>query len=86
MIRQGVMCRGDVSLLTMRWDPTQLLPLGNSSSPHKCVNWDRLNSWAEGRAVDVLKPGYLVHPTLGVSFPDGHGDNLGQVFEHSHVQ
>ena len=37
MLRQSIMCHADVTPITMRWDPTQPIPVGNFSSPHECV-------------------------------------------------
>lgn len=65
MIRQGVMCRADIQVLTYKWVPDGLMPAANKSSPHKCVDWDKLFQWAKENAVDVFKPGLLVHPTKG---------------------
>ena len=80
MIRQTIMCQGDTQLLTMKWIPEARIPTGNFSSPHKCVNWEKLNSWAASRRIaQLLKPGYLNHPTLGPAYPDGHGDRLGEL-------
>ena len=59
------MCQGDTSLLTMRWGKQQAIPLANFSSPHQCVDWDRLDAWAQERSVDVFQPGMLVHPKFG---------------------
>ena len=68
-LRQGIMCQGDTSLLTMRWGKTQAIPLANFSSSHQCVDWDRLDAWAEARSVDVFEPGMLIHPVYGTSKP-----------------
>lgn len=64
-LRQGIMCQGDTSLLTMRWGKMQAIPLANLSSPHQCVDWNRLDAWAEERSVDVFQSGMLVHPVYG---------------------
>ena len=68
-LRQGIMCQGDTSLLTMRWGKMQAIPVANFSSPHQCVDWDRLDAWAEERSVDVFEPGTLIHPVYGTSMP-----------------
>lgn len=70
-LRQSIQCYGDVSLLTMRWYKGSLLPVGNFSSPHECVNFDAIQDWAKDYTMDMLAPGVLVHPTLGPSFPNG---------------
>ncbi|KAL8798779.1 MAG: hypothetical protein Q9182_006391 [Xanthomendoza sp. 2 TL-2023] len=70
-------CHPDISLITMRWGHTQPIPLGNFSAAHECVDWDALDHWSAGRRVDVLRPGWLKHPVLGESFPDGRGVRTG---------
>lgn len=79
ILRQAIMCQGDTELLTMKWLENQPMPAGNFSMPHKCVNWDKLEAWAESRRISRLfEPGYLVHPTLGDVYIDGHGDPIGE--------
>lgn len=58
------MCRGDVSLVTYKWETTMRDP-GFNFTAHQCVDWEKLDAWAGERTVDVYKPGWLVHPTLG---------------------
>jgi hypothetical protein len=65
-LRQGVMCRGDISLVTIRWQASQKLPVADFSAPHECVNFDSLNEWARERRINAMEPGLLVHPTLGM--------------------
>jgi len=68
--------------LTMRWVPQSRIPGGNMSSPHQCVNWNKLEGWTASRRLDphtLMKPGYLNHPTLGPSYPEGHGDAIGEL-------
>ncbi|KAI1170412.1 hypothetical protein F4777DRAFT_595110 [Nemania sp. FL0916] len=77
-LRQGIMCHGDVSVMPMVWGKSTPIPLGDFSSPHACVNFDKVHEWALKRAfTDGLKPGVLTHPKLGPSFPDGHGTKIG---------
>ncbi|KAF2643367.1 hypothetical protein P280DRAFT_467411 [Massarina eburnea CBS 473.64] len=75
------MCRADPMIITMRWGESGAIPLANATNPHECVNWDVYNNWAGERKVDVFQKGYLVHPKLGLSFPEGHGSKLGLTFE-----
>lgn len=63
-LRQSVMCHGDVGLITFEWSPTNLIPVANGTT-HQCVNWGKLDQWTKERTVDMLQPGWLVHPTLG---------------------
>jgi hypothetical protein len=79
MIRQSLMCQGDMQLLTMKWRTGGRIPTANFTMPHKCVNWDNLETWAADRRIKRLyEPGYLIHPTFGPAYPDGHGDPIGE--------
>lgn len=63
-LRQSAMCHGDIGLITYIWRQDSLQPVVNATS-HQCVNWEKLYDWSQDRAVDMLKPGWLVHPTKG---------------------
>jgi hypothetical protein len=65
LIRQGLQCQGDITLLTMRWGKHQAIPLGNFDHLHECVNWDRLQDWSKERSMDMYAEGVLVHPVYG---------------------
>jgi hypothetical protein len=65
MLREGIMCQADTTLVTMRWNPKRLIPNGNFSSPHACVNWDLLMKWVKQHAFDAFADGVLVHPEFG---------------------
>lgn len=58
------MCHGDIGLITFQWSPNSLIPVANATT-HECVNWKKIDEWTKARTVDMMKPGYLVHPTLG---------------------
>lgn len=32
---------------------------------HECVNWKKIDEGTKARTVDMMKPGWLVHPTFG---------------------
>lgn len=82
MLRQSVMCSGDVQLLTMKWMKTVSIPTANFSMPHKCVNWAKLEEWTSSRKIKhLMDQGYLMHPTLGPAYPGGHGDSIGELHE-----
>lgn len=66
VLRQGVMCRGDISLVTIRWQESNRLPVADFTAPHECVNFDAINEWARERRINAMQPGLLVHPTLGM--------------------
>jgi len=62
-LRQGIMCRGDVSLGTY----TYLSGGGHDITArnwasHQCVDFDALMAWAKARAVDIFADGVLVKP------------------------
>lgn len=65
MLKEAIMCQGDTTVLTMMWANYRLRPIGNLTSPHECVNWDRLMEWVEPHSVDLTVDGYLVHPKFG---------------------
>lgn len=70
------MCHGDVGLITFQWSPTSLIPVANATT-HECVNWKRIDEWTKARTVDMMKPGWLTHPTKGPAYPQGEGSKIG---------
>lgn len=66
MLMDAVMCQGDTTVLTMKWEEGGARPIGNLTSPHECVNWDRLMEWVVPNSVDVFADGVLVHPKYGM--------------------
>ncbi|KAG5914368.1 hypothetical protein E4U42_000525 [Claviceps africana] len=83
-LRQSSMCHGDIGLITFEWHDDSRIPVANATS-HQCVNWPKLDEWTRARSVDMMKPGWLVHPLFGVAYPDGHGDKIGAVDNHGHL-
>ncbi len=65
-LRQNIMCKGDVSLLTFEWMPKERAPKPNFDIEHDCVNWDTLDNWAESQRFDIFDEKSLVHPDLGL--------------------
>ncbi|MCJ1228276.1 hypothetical protein MMC12_004937 [Toensbergia leucococca] len=61
----------------MTWEPTSKYPAADFQNVHECANWDVLYEWQKERSVDMMKPGFLVHPYLGVPFPDGVYNGVG---------
>ncbi|PQE26198.1 Tat pathway signal sequence protein [Rutstroemia sp. NJR-2017a BBW] len=61
-LRQAAMCHGDIGIVTYQWSEESLMPVTNQTT-HQCINWDRLDKWSKERSVDMMKPGWLVHPT-----------------------
>lgn len=62
------MCHGDVGIVTYRWSNSSRKPLA-AATQHQCVNWEALAEWTDQRTINMFKPGYLVHPTLGELYP-----------------
>jgi len=62
-LRQGIMCRGDVSLGTYTYlsggenDVT-----ARSWATHQCVDFDALKGWTKARAIDIFADGVLMKP------------------------
>lgn len=65
MLMDAIMCQGDTTIFTMKWHDVVAPPVGNLSSPHECVNWDRLMEWVVPNSVNVFADGVLVHPSFG---------------------
>jgi hypothetical protein len=67
-LRQAAMCHADLGLITFQWSPDSLVPVANATT-HQCANWEKIDAWTRARTVDMMKPGWLVHPTKGMSCP-----------------
>jgi hypothetical protein len=67
-LRKSAMCHGDVGIITYRWGNDSRRPYA-AATKHQCVKWDALAEWTNERTIDMFKPGYLVHPTLGECEP-----------------
>jgi hypothetical protein len=52
-IRQSLMCHFDTSLVTYDWVLDHQTPTPNGNVMHKCVDWDVLQRWLGGRAVEI---------------------------------
>ncbi|PWY74370.1 hypothetical protein BO70DRAFT_105310 [Aspergillus heteromorphus CBS 117.55] len=83
ILRQASMCHGDISLIPMHWNEFSPIPEADFSVPHKCVNWEKLRTWTRMNSVDVMRPNFLKHPSLGPSFPDGSNHGVGVEHKHS---
>lgn len=64
-IKHGVMCHGDITVRTMKWQDDKLLPVATDNE-HECVNWERIDEWMKGRSVEAWKGNLLIHPKLGM--------------------
>ncbi|KAH8690237.1 hypothetical protein BGW36DRAFT_433189 [Talaromyces proteolyticus] len=81
-LRQNLMCKGDVSLVTFSWVPNDRAPKPNFEVEHECVNWQRLDNWAKEHRFDIFDERTLVHPELGPSFPEAEYKSTGRVPGH----
>lgn len=63
-LRMSAMCHGDIGLITYEWHDDSLIPVANATS-HQCINWAKLDRWTKARTVNMMKPGWLVHPQKG---------------------
>ncbi|KAI1378900.1 hypothetical protein F4677DRAFT_443380 [Hypoxylon crocopeplum] len=72
-LRKSAMCHADSGVITYQWAPNNLVPVANSTQ-HQCANWKKLDDWTKARTVNMMKPGYLVHPLLGLSYPEQKED------------
>jgi hypothetical protein len=61
-LRQGIMCRGDVSLGTYTYLSGTSNVTARSWASHQCVDTDALLSWAKARSIDIFAHGVLVKP------------------------
>ncbi|KAJ8130252.1 hypothetical protein O1611_g3378 [Lasiodiplodia mahajangana] len=81
-LRKFALCHGDVGLITYSWSPHHKKPAANATA-HQCIDWDALANWAAERAIDMFKPGLLVHPTLGPAYP--HGKTFDDIEHEEHT-
>jgi hypothetical protein len=61
-LRQGILCRGDVSLGTYTYLSGGSEITARSWANHQCVDTDALLSWTKARAIDITAEGLLVEP------------------------
>ncbi|KAM3563468.1 hypothetical protein ARSEF4850_002316 [Beauveria asiatica] len=68
-LRQSVMCLADIGIITYQWTEDGMVPVANSTT-HQCANWKQLEDWTKKRSVDMMKPGWLIHPSKGYAYKD----------------
>ncbi len=69
-LREALMCKSDISLVTFRWinntaqhdDPSAFYPTNFDASLHECANWEALDSWASTRMFDLYRTELLQRP------------------------
>jgi len=52
-IRQNLMCKFDTTIMPFNWVLDHQNPTPNGNTIHKCVNWDHLQGWLKGRAIEM---------------------------------
>ena len=72
MIRQAIMCTGDVGLMTYNWVKDNSQPYPDFDTNHRCRNFDRLLEWGENTAVKGPAPqAFNDSDRLGIRLLDG---------------
>jgi len=74
-LRKSAICHGDVGIVTYKWGQGSRKPYAAATS-HQCIDFDALTDWTNNRTIDMFKPGFLVHPTLGPVYNEGEGKGL----------
>lgn len=70
-IRLGIMCHGDISLVTFDWTDDELLPNANFNIEHECRNFDAIRGWAKA------------HQANKAQIIDPYGRSLEDMLGHS---
>lgn len=66
LLRQTIMCHGDVALHTYSWKDDYRWPWPAMETTHQCRNWNKLMEWSKQHAVNNLTGPILQHPELGM--------------------
>lgn len=65
-LRQGIMCRGDLSLGTYTYlgkSRTDIMGVtARTWGKHRCIDFDAIMKWSSDRVIDILEPGLLEDP------------------------
>jgi hypothetical protein len=59
MIRQNIMCRSDVTMLTYDWVEGVKDPFPNFNIPHQCRNFEKILSWVDEHRVFAPKSKFV---------------------------
>lgn len=62
-LRQGILCRGDVSLGTYTYLSGSHEVTARSWGMHQCVDFEALQTWMRGRSLDIFRDGVLADPS-----------------------
>ncbi|KAI0152985.1 hypothetical protein GGR57DRAFT_503118 [Xylariaceae sp. FL1272] len=62
-IRQTAICHGDITVTSFKWlhdaNGKVIEPTTKEGAMHRCVQWDKLSSWAKSRSVDLFDSSLL---------------------------
>ena len=72
LIRQVVMCHGDISLHTYEWKDDYRWPWPSMRTEHQCRDWNKLMDWSREHYIPSLTGPILSHPSLGKSVNGGY--------------
>ncbi|KAM7192105.1 hypothetical protein V8F33_008530 [Rhypophila sp. PSN 637] len=85
MLTEAIMCKADETPLTMIWFDNSILPGGNRTVAHECVNFELLLEGMDKAKADPFEPGLLIHPKFGPVLPEGRNTTLdnriGYIFD-----
>ncbi|KAG1810546.1 uncharacterized protein BJ212DRAFT_1279090, partial [Suillus subaureus] len=70
MLRQNIMCRGDVAMLTYDWVEGLENPFPNFNVPHQCRNFEKVLNWVDEHRVFIPKSKVVrLEDNVGLSSP-----------------
>ncbi|KAI1248134.1 hypothetical protein MGN70_010383 [Eutypa lata] len=75
MLRNAIMCSGDVSVITYNWKKGHAAPKASFKSMHSCQKWDKIEEWRSAHNVtsqiNVLeRPVGLLDEAPEATYPD----------------
>ena len=77
-LREYLMCKPDLSLVTFHWinqtaqhgDPSARFPTNRDLGLHECADWESLDAWAGNRVFDLYDTDLLKKPEHGLEYED----------------
>lgn len=69
VIRQSLICHGDLAVHGFSWDPDRKPPSPDFRIEHTCKNWALVQDWARKHSAPELEGNILSHPVFGAVFP-----------------
>ena len=63
VLRQALMCKPDLTLNTMRWEPNAPTKfVGETHWARKCINWDSFHAWAGTKRIPSPLTDHMMDP------------------------